>query len=166
MPAPEGFVPWAAVFGASDCQVRVGMLGSAELHLAVGRVDLFFRRQFARYQIEIPVPRCVVAAAICGDAFKNARRNERRYMGCHFAIVDITQRGFRFAHARTFSREVPEAKAASTAYFFCGETVIFSPAVDATNWLECKTSQEPVQMAHIGLAEFDRATERAHSAMK
>jgi hypothetical protein len=142
------------------------MLGSAELHLAVGRVNFFFRRQLARYQIEIPVARCVVAAAVHGYAFKNARRKERRNVGCHFAIVDITQRGFRFAHARTFSREMPEAKAASTAYFFRGETVILSPAVDAANWLECKTSQEPVQMAHLGLAEFDRATERAHSAMK
>jgi hypothetical protein len=49
------------------------LLGSAELHLTVGRVNLFFRRQFARYQIEIPVPCCVVAAAVREYAFKNAR---------------------------------------------------------------------------------------------
>jgi hypothetical protein len=48
------------------------LLGSAELHLAIGRVNLFFRRQFARYQIEIPVPCCVVAAAVRVCAFKNA----------------------------------------------------------------------------------------------
>ena len=74
MPAPEGIVPWAAVFRASDCQVRVSMLGSAELHLTVDRVNLLFRRQFARYQIEIPVACGVVAAAVREYAFKNARR--------------------------------------------------------------------------------------------
>jgi hypothetical protein len=116
------------------------MLGSAELHLTVIRVNLFFRRQFARYQIEIPVARGVVAAAIRGDAFKNARRNERRYVGGHFAIVDVTQGGFWFAHSSTFSRKMPEAKTASTAYFFRGETIVFSPAVYAADWLKCKTS--------------------------
>jgi hypothetical protein len=39
--------------------------------------------------------------------------------------------------------EMTDATAASRVYSFCGETVIPSPAVDATDWLQCKQRSKP-----------------------
>lgn len=82
MPAPEGLGPWAAVFWASDCHIRVSMwLGRADLHPTVRRVNLFRGRRFARDHIEIPIAACVVAAAVHGCAFKNILPKQRRRVG-------------------------------------------------------------------------------------
>jgi hypothetical protein len=70
----------------------------ADFHSAVRGVNLFRGRRFARHHIEIPVAACIVAAAVHCSAFKNILPAQRRRMGCHFAIVAITQRGFAFAH--------------------------------------------------------------------
>jgi hypothetical protein len=81
MPAPEGSGPRAAVFGSSDCHVGVSMLRRrADLHSAVGGVNLFRGRRFARYQIEIPVAACIVAAAVHRCTFKNILPAQRRRM--------------------------------------------------------------------------------------
>ena len=82
VPAPEGFGAWAAVFGASNCHIRVGMLlGRADLHTPVRRVNLFRVRRFAGDHIEIPVAACVVAAAVRRCAFKNILPKQRRRVG-------------------------------------------------------------------------------------
>jgi hypothetical protein len=82
VPAPEGFRPWAAVFGAGYCHIRVGMLlGRADLHTPVFRVNLFRGRRFAGDHVEIPVAACVVAAAVRGCAFKNILPKQRRRVG-------------------------------------------------------------------------------------
>jgi hypothetical protein len=82
VPAPEGFGSWAAVFGASDCHIRVSMLlRRADLHPTVLRVNLFRGRRFARDHIEIPVAACVVAAAVHGCAFENILPKQRRGVG-------------------------------------------------------------------------------------
>jgi hypothetical protein len=70
----------------------------ADLHSAVGGVNLFRAPRFAGCQTEIPVAACIVAAAIHRGAFKNIFHAQRGRMGRHFAIVAIAQRRFAFAH--------------------------------------------------------------------
>ncbi len=56
------------------------LLRRAELHSAVGGVNLFRGRRFAPYHIEIPVAACIVAAAAHRCAFKNISPAQRRRM--------------------------------------------------------------------------------------
>jgi hypothetical protein len=81
MPAPEGSGPRAAVFGSKDCHVGLSMLlRRAELHSAIGGVNLFRGRWFAPHHIKIPVAACIVAAAAHRCAFENVAPAQRRRM--------------------------------------------------------------------------------------